>query len=78
VKPVYPASAVAANVQGVVIAEILLATDGSVKSARILRSIPLLDEAALGAVFQWKFEPVMLNGVPTEAYMTVTINFTLV
>jgi protein TonB len=76
-RPIYPPAALAAQVQGVVIAEVLLGTDGSVLEARILRSIPLLDQAALDAVYQWKFEPVLLNGSPIEAYMTVTINFTL-
>ena len=45
--------------------------------ARILRSIPLLDEAALEAVRQWQFTPTLLNGVPVPVIMTVTVNFTL-
>ena len=51
--------------------------DGRVKDAKILRSIPLLDQAALDAVKQWEFTPTLLNGVPVPVIMTVTVNFTL-
>ena len=46
-------------------------------NTKILRSQPLLDQAALDAVEQWKFTPTLLNGVPVEVIMTVTVNFTL-
>ena len=42
----------------------------------MLKSIPLLDEAALDAVKQWEFVPTLLNGVPVPLMMTVTVNFT--
>ena len=48
--PVYPPIAQAARVQGIVIIEATLGTDGRVVNARILRSVPLLDQAALEAV----------------------------
>jgi protein TonB len=44
---------------------------------RILRSIPLLDRAALDAVSQWEFAPTMLNGVAVPLIMTVTVTFAL-
>src|SRR5262245_60902770 len=47
VKPVYPEIAQAAKVQGIVILETIIATDGSVSAVRILRGVPLLDEAAV-------------------------------
>ena len=50
---------------------------GSVTNARILRSVPLLDQAALNAVRQWQFTPTLLNGVPVPVIMSVTVNFTL-
>ena len=75
VRPVYPEVARAAGVAGVVILEARIATDGSVEEAHVLRSIPLLDQAALDAVKQWQFMPTLLNGVPTPVIMTVTINF---
>jgi TonB family protein len=76
-RPVYPAEALAARVQGVVILETVIATDGSVSEAKVLRSIPLLDQAAIDAVRQWRFQPTLLNGQPVEVVMVVTVNFTL-
>jgi len=77
VAPVYPPIAQSANVQGVVILEALLGPDGKVQDARILRSIPLLDQAALDAVKQWEFTPTLLNGSPVPVIMTATMQFTL-
>ena len=77
VKPVYPPIAQSARVQGVVIIEATIGADGRVKDAKVLRSIPLLDQAALDAVKQWQFTPTLLNGVPVPVIMTVTVNFTL-
>jgi TonB family protein len=77
VRPVYPPIAHAAGVTGVVIVEARIGADGSVEEARVLRSIPLLDEAALNAVKQWRFMPTLMNGVPTPIIMTLTINFTM-
>jgi protein TonB len=77
VKPVYPPIAAAANVSGIVILEVTVGSDGKVVDARVLRSIPLLDQAALDAVRQWEFVPTLLNGAPTPIVMSVTVNFTL-
>ena len=77
VKPIYPSIAQSARVQGVVIIEATIGPDGKVNDARVLRSIPLLDQAALDAVRQWQFTPTLLNGVPVPVIMTVTVNFTL-
>jgi TonB family protein len=74
VKPVYPAGA-AENLRGFVILEAVIGKDGSVSDARILRSVPGLNEAALDAVRQWMFTPTLLNGVPVEVIITVTVNF---
>lgn len=77
VNPVYPEGARAARIEGVVILEITIGKDGSVASARVLRSIPELDQAAIDAVLQWVYEPTLLNGEPIEVKLNVTINFTL-
>jgi TonB family protein len=76
-KPVYPPEAQSAGVQGIIILEATVAGDGRVADARVLRSIPLLDQAALDAVRSWEFTPTYLNGVPVPVIMTVTVNFTL-
>ena len=77
VGPVYPAVAQQARVQGLVICEVLIGPDGKVADARILRSIALLDQAALDAVRQWEYTRTLLNGNPVPVIMTVTVNFTL-
>lgn len=77
VSPVYPQIAQAARVQGLVIIEATIGTDGQVVNGRVLRSVPLLDQAALDAVRQWQYTPTLLNGVPVPVVMTVTVSFTL-
>jgi len=77
VMPMYPAMARTARVQGIVILEAVIDASGRVESARVLRSIPLLDDAALEAVRQWHFEPARLYGQPVPVVMTVTVNFSL-
>jgi len=77
VAPVYPPIARAAGVQGTVIIETVIDETGGVQDARVLRSVPLLDDAALAAVRQWRFTPTTLNGSPIPVVMTVTIRFEL-
>ena len=77
VNPEYPPIAQSARVQGVVIVELVIDEQGRVNDARVLRSIPLLDQAALNAVRQWEYTPTLLNGVPTPIVMTATVQFTL-
>jgi TonB family protein len=77
VPPVYPEIAAAAGVQGIVYIEAVVGTDGTVQSARVLKGVALLDDAALAAVRQWRYTPTLLNGQPIEIIMTVTVNFKL-
>ena len=77
VRPVYPDDVMAAGIQGVVIIEAVIDQAGKVSSAKVLRSIPSLDQAAVDAVRQWEFTPTLLNGAPVPVVMTVTVNFTL-
>lgn len=77
VAPQYPALARASHVQGVVVIQATIDSRGNVESAIVLRSIPLLDEAAVDAVRQWKFTPTLLNGTAVPVIMTVTVNFEL-
>jgi TonB family protein len=76
VQPVYPAIAQSARVSGVVTIEATIGSDGKVIDAKVVHSVPLLDQAALDAVRQWEYLPTMLNGVPVPVLVTVTINFT--
>lgn len=77
VRPVYPDEALKARITGMVILEAIIGVDGTVTEARVVRSIPELDAAAVDAVKQWRFVPTLLNGAPVPVIMTVTVNFTL-
>jgi protein TonB len=77
VAPVYPTLARTAGAQGVVIIEATIDTTGRVVAARVLRSVPLLDETALTAVRQWTYTPARMNGEAVPVLITVTVNFTL-
>ena len=67
----------AAHRQGVVVIEAVIGADGQMAKATVLRSVPLLDQAALDAVKQWEFSPSLLNGKPVPVVMTVTVNLKL-
>jgi TonB family protein len=71
----YPKEAQNAGIQGAVVAEIVINEAGLVTDARVLRSIPFLDEAALEAVRKWRFEPTIVNGRAVPVTMEVTVNF---
>ena len=75
--PEYPKIAKDARVQGIVILETVINERGEVGRIKVLRSIPLLDNAAITAVQQWRYTPTLLNGVPVSVLMTITVNFTL-
>ena len=75
VEAVRPPAAQQADVFGMVVLEITIGSDGTVQSAKPLRSIPMLDQAAIDAVKQWVYEPTHLNGAPVPVIMTVTVNF---
>ncbi len=75
--PLYPAIAQSARVSGVVIIQATIGVDGAVVDAVVLRSVPLLDQAALTAVRQWRYAPTRLNGEAVAVVMTVTVNFEL-
>ena len=77
VPPQYPDIARSARVEGVVIIEAIIGSDGKVEQARVLRSKPLLDEAALAAVRAWEYTPTLLNDRPVPVIMTVTVQFSL-
>jgi TonB family protein len=77
VNPVYPEEARKTGVEGVVILEAKADEQGNVVDARVLRSIPVLDQAALNAVKQWKYEPMVVDGKPRKVLFTVTVRFAL-
>ena len=75
VRPIMPEDAVRTGIRGIVVIEVTIDVDGTVKDARVLRSIPMLDVAALDAVRQWRFEPTTIDGRTVPVIMTVTVSF---
>ncbi len=77
VNPVYPEEARKAGIQGTVILEAMTDEQGNVARVKVLQSIPQLDQAAIDALKQWKYEPVIIDGKPKAVVFTVTIRFQL-
>ena len=77
VRPVYSEIARQTRTQGTVVLEAVLDPTGSVTQLRVVRSVPLLDQAALDAVRRWKYTPSSIGGRPVSVLMTITITFTL-
>ena len=75
VLPLYPAVAKSARVGGTVIVEATIGPDGKVAEARVIKSVPLLDQAALDAVRQWEYAPTRVRGVAVPVIISVAINF---
>jgi TonB family protein len=77
VDPIYPDAAKKSGVEGVVILETTTDIYGRVRDIKVLRSIPLLDQAAIDAVRQWVYEPPLIDGKPISVTFTVMVSFKL-
>jgi protein TonB len=77
VPPVYPAIAQSNHISGRVVIEAIIGPTGDVQTARAVRPVPFLDQAALTAVRQWRYTPALLNGMPVSVILTVSVDFTL-
>jgi periplasmic protein TonB len=75
VEPVYPRPAVMMGLQGEVKLHALIARDGTIQSLSVTRGHPLLVQAALDAVRQWRYHPYVLNGETVEVETFITVNF---
>jgi len=75
--PIYPNIAIAAKIDGTVILEATIDESGVVRDVTVLRSIPMLDQAAIEAVRKWRYTPTRLNGVAVPILLTVTVTFSL-
>jgi periplasmic protein TonB len=75
VEPIYPDLALNARIQGMVILEAIIEEDGNVSHVKVLSAPRLLDKAAVAAVEQWRYAPVMLNGRPVRCILTVSESF---
>lgn len=74
-KPVYPQEAFVKKIEGVVEVEFLIDGQGDVVSARVIRSVPMLDAAAIATVKQWKFRPAMKGGRPVATIAHAPVAF---
>lgn len=77
VAPVYPPIAKQARVQGAVLLSVIIGKDGNVKDIKVVSGPAMLRQAALDAVQQWVYKPMLLNGQPIEVLTEVEVNFTL-
>jgi protein TonB len=77
VEPEYPELARRARVQGVVILVVTVDEEGNVSEINVSRGHPMLNDAAVNAVKQWKYSPTLLNGEPIPVTATVTVNFVM-
>jgi len=77
VAPQYPPEAGRARIEGTVVLMAVIGRDGTVKDVRIESGLPILAQAAIDAVKQWRYKPYMIEGEPVEVDSRITINFTL-
>jgi protein TonB len=78
VTPVYPQMAKIARVQGPVVLAAIIGKDGSIQNLHVISTAsPLLNQAAMDAVKQWRYRPYILNGEPVEVDTQITVNFSL-
>lgn len=76
-RAVYPPEAQAAGIEGAVVVDLLIGETGDVTDARVVRSVPLLDDEALRTARSWHFKPTIVNGQAVAVRMNVTVNFTV-
>ena len=77
VEPEYPEEARNRHVQGAVVLDIHIGQDGTVEDAKLVSGEPLLVDAAMAAVKQWRFQPRLVDGTPAEMQTRITLNFRL-
>ena len=77
VAPKYPPEAGRERIEGIVVLMAVIGNDGTVRDVRVESGLPLLAQAAIEAVKQWRYRPYFLNGEPVEIDSLITINFNL-
>ncbi|MGA9389298.1 MAG: TonB family protein [Candidatus Sulfotelmatobacter sp.] len=77
VDPSYPAEALQRQIEGQVVLQVQIGKDGSVHAAKVIRGDPMLSQAALEAVEQWRFTPYKLNDKPLDIRAEITFQFSL-
>jgi periplasmic protein TonB len=78
IQPVYPAAVRRIGLEGMVVLEAVITRDGNVSDIRIAKSLhSFCDQAAVQAVRQWRFNPGLMNGIPVDVRMHLTVSFRL-
>jgi len=73
----YPALGQHSRVQGSVVLEAVIGTDGGIEGLRVISGPSILSNAAQQAVREWRFKPYLQDGRPVETKCTVTVNFSI-
>ena len=76
-QPIYPTLAIQTHIQGVVVLHAIVDKDGHVGELRVISGHPVLAQAAMQAVNQWRYRPTLLNSQPVEVETTITVSFVL-
>lgn len=77
VEPKYPLMAQQARIEGAVVLTALISKQGTIENLQLISGHPMLVQAAVTAVAQWRYRPYLLNGEPVEIETTITVNFKL-
>ena len=77
VQPIYPPLARQTRISGTVRLHAIISKDGTIKELEVTSGHPLLQQAALDAVRQWRYQPTLLNGEPVEVDTTIDVIFSL-
>jgi len=77
VQPEYPPLARQARIQGIVILRAIISREGRIEKLQLVSGHPMLVQAAIDAVRQWRYRPYLLNDQPVEVETQITVNFTL-
>jgi periplasmic protein TonB len=77
VEPVYPTLAKISRVQGIVVFQAIIGTDGRIRDLQLNEGHPLLIDAAKNSILQWRYRPTLLNGKPVEVSTVITVRFNL-
>jgi len=77
VQPVYPPLARQTRISGTVRLHAIISKDGAIQQLEVISGHPLLQQAALDAVRQWRYQPTLLNGEPVEVDTTIDVIFSL-
>ncbi len=79
IDPQWPRKALVEGIEGYVVVEVTIASDGSVRGVVVVESVAarVFDRNVIRAVLKWKFKPRIVNGVPVERKAMQTLEFTL-